>query len=91
MSLVIDLAGRRIHGTIFFPQWVHADPGRTVCFQNDFLDDMRRYRDAGPTYPIVVVDELATVHRIEDRGPGDEAVIACAPADLPPGYHGGAG
>jgi phenolic acid decarboxylase len=86
VSLAVDLEARRLHGVIFFPQWVHAHPDRTVCFQNDFLDDMRRYRDAGPTYPIVMVDEFAHIDYIEDCGPNNDDVIAVAPSALPAGY-----
>ena len=39
---------------IFFPQWMAQEPKKTVYFQNDQLDLMRRYRDAGPTYPKAV-------------------------------------
>jgi phenolic acid decarboxylase len=61
-------------------------PQKTVCFQNDFLEDMRRYREAGPTHPIVVVDEFADIHFIEDCGPDNEEVIAVPPSALPAGY-----
>ncbi len=79
---------RRIHGVIFFPQWVHQHPERTVCFQNEHLDDMERYREQGPTYPILVVPEFANITFLEDRGTDDDTVISCASADLPPGYAG---
>lgn len=42
---------RRIHGVIFFPQWIRMHGERTVCFQNEHLDEMRAYRDEGPTPP----------------------------------------
>ena len=87
VSLAVDLDARRIHGVIFFPQWVHVHPERTVCFQNEHLDEMAQHRDAGPTYPIVVVDEFAPVHFIEDCGPDDDSVIDCPPSLLPDGYH----
>lgn len=77
---------RRIHGTIFFPQWIARDGSPTVCFQNDHLDRMRRLRDAGPTYPIQVVAEFATIARADHVGLDNEGVIAVAPADLPPDY-----
>jgi len=38
-------AQRRIHGVIFFPQWIRIHGDRTVCFQNEHLDQMRAYRD----------------------------------------------
>lgn len=86
VSLAIDLDARQLHGAIFFAQWVHAEPAKTVCFQNEHLELMRRYRDEGPTYPIVVVDEFAHIHFIEDRGPDDDAVICVPPSALPAGY-----
>jgi phenolic acid decarboxylase len=47
---------------------------------------MRQYRDGGPTYPILVVDEFAEITFVENCGRDDESVIASAPEDLPPGY-----
>jgi phenolic acid decarboxylase len=86
VSLAFMLNERRVHGVIFFPRWVADSPEKTVCFQNEFLDDMRRYRDAGPSYPRLVVDEFATITFVEDCGANNEAVIACAPTELPAGY-----
>jgi phenolic acid decarboxylase len=86
VSLAIDLDARQIHGAIFFARWVFDNPALTVCFQNDFLDDMRRYRDAGPTHPIEVLDEFAHIHFMENRGADNEAVIAVPPSALPAGY-----
>ena len=54
-------AKRRIHGVIFFPQWIRMHGERTVCFQNEHLDQMRAYRDQGPTYPIYEVPEFAYI------------------------------
>ncbi|SFQ73094.1 phenolic acid decarboxylase [Amycolatopsis arida] len=79
-------ARRRLHTVIFFPRWVHLHPERTVCFQNEHLDEMLAYRERGPTYPIDVVSEWGTITFLENRGPDDESVISVAPADLPPGY-----
>ncbi len=77
---------RRLHGVIFFPQWVEQHGDRTVCFQNDHLDEMAAYRDQGPTYPIYVVPEFATITLFEYVGADDETVITVAPGDLPPGW-----
>ena len=87
-SVVVNVlpGRRRLHGTIFFPEWVRVDGEKTVLYQNDHLDQMRAYRDAGPTYPIYVVPEFATITFLEDAGVDDESVIACGPADLPSGY-----
>jgi phenolic acid decarboxylase len=86
VSVTVLTATRQIHGVIFFPQWVHQHPERTVCFQNDHLDQMIHHRDQGPTYPIVVVPEFADITFLEDRGPDNEQVIAEPPATLPAGY-----
>ena len=47
---------------------------------------MTAYRDQGPTYPIYVVPEFATITLFEHVGADDETVIAVAPGDLPPGW-----
>lgn len=86
VSVAVNLGARRLHGVIFFPRWVGDAPEKTVCFQNDHLDEMRRYRDEGPTYPRLVIDEFADITFLEDCGPDDQTVIAAAPADLPTGY-----
>lgn len=74
---------RRLHGTIFFPEWINLDGSKTVLFQNDHLDQMRVYRDQGPTYPLYVVAEFADIQLFEFVGEDDESVIAVAPHELP--------
>ncbi|WP_017974797.1 phenolic acid decarboxylase [Actinopolyspora halophila] len=86
VSVNVLLDERRLHGVIFFPQWVHQYPERTVCFQNDHLGEMARYRDQGPTYPIYTVPEFAAITFLEDRGENDEDVVAEPPEELPEGY-----
>ena len=61
-------------------------PQEIAIFQNPQIDRMLAYRDAGPTYPVEVVDSFATITFVEDRGRDDETVIACGPEALPPGY-----
>lgn len=63
-----------------------SSPGKTVCSQNDDLDEMRRPRDACPHYSELVNDEFAPVTFLEDRGERDETAIAGASADLAAGY-----
>ncbi|MFD0483547.1 phenolic acid decarboxylase [Kineococcus sp. GCM10028916] len=84
-SVVVNVmpGRRRLHGTIFFPRWVEEDGSRTVLFQNDHLPLMRRYRDAGPTYPILVVPEFARITFFEHIGTDDDTVVSVAPGDLP--------
>jgi len=86
VSLAFNLAERRVHGIIFFPRWVADEPQKTVCFQNDFIDLMRSYRDAGPTYPRLLIDEFANITFIEDSGTDNEQLVSCAPSELPAGY-----
>lgn len=86
VSVSVNPDRRALAGTIFFPAWVQQHPERTVCFQNDHLDAMRAYRDAGPTYPVSVVDEAAEITFLEDCGPDDEGVVAVGPGELPDGY-----
>jgi len=86
VSVAVNFSERRLHGVIFFPQWIAQAPQKTVCFQNDHLDLMRELRDAGPTYPKLVIDEFAPITFLEDCGSNDETVIACSPKDLPVGY-----
>ncbi len=88
VSLAFNMTERRVHGVIFFPRWVAQNPRKTVCFQNDHLDEMRRLRDLGPTYPRLVIDEFAPITFIEDCGVDNEAVIACSPDELLAGYAG---
>lgn len=86
VSLVIDLDERHLHGTIFFPRWIINNPEKTVCFQNDHLDQMHQYRDLGPTYPIEVIDEFAKITYLESCQENDETIIACEAKQLPSDY-----
>jgi phenolic acid decarboxylase len=65
---------------------VEEDGSKTVLFQNDHLEQMRAYRDEGPTYPIYVVPEFAHITLYEFVGADDETVVDTAPADLPAGF-----
>jgi len=87
-SVVVNVmpSMRRLHGTIFFPEWVRSHGSRTVLYQNDHLAQMHEYRDAGPTYPIYLVSEFAEITWLEDVGVDDETIIATAPGDLPVGF-----
>ncbi|WP_137132055.1 phenolic acid decarboxylase [Rhizobium sp. FY34] len=86
VSVAVNLTERRLHGVIFFPAWVGDNPGKTVCFQNDHLDQMKAFRDAGPTYPKLVIDEFADITYLEDCGADNETVIICPPDQLAQGY-----
>ena len=86
VSVAFMLTAKKVHGVIFFPSWVMADPKKTVCFQNEHLDEMKQYREAGPAYPTAVIDEFAEISFSEDAGPDNDNVIDCAPDQLPKGY-----
>jgi phenolic acid decarboxylase len=45
-----------------------------------------RLRDAGPTYPKLVVDEFANITFMEDCRMNNEQVINCAVDQLPEGF-----
>ncbi|MCP2167200.1 phenolic acid decarboxylase [Goodfellowiella coeruleoviolacea] len=86
VSVTVVPGKRRLHGVIFFPQWVSQHPERTVCFQNEHLSEITKYCDAGPTYPVVVVPEFARITFFEDAGTNNEDVVSCGPNELPAGY-----
>jgi phenolic acid decarboxylase len=47
---------------------------------------MKQYRDQGPTYPKMVVDEFATITFIEECDADNDDVINCAPSELDENY-----
>ena len=50
-----------MHGIIFFPRWVVEAPQKIAVFQNSVIDLILAYRDAGPTYPLAVVNSFAAI------------------------------
>jgi phenolic acid decarboxylase len=86
VSLAFMLESRITHGTAFFPNWIAQEPEKTVCYQNEHLEQMHAYRDAGPTHPKFILDEFSAITFMEDCGADNESVIACAPSELPAGY-----
>lgn len=88
VSLIANLGDRLFHGTIFFPRWVMNNPEKTVCFQNDHLAEMARYREAGPAYPTEVIDEFATITFVRECGRDNQDVITCAASELPKDFPG---
>lgn len=83
VSLGINLVSRRLHGAIFFPRWVADHPERTILHQNEYIDLMLYYRDQGPTYPKLFLDEFADIKVVENCGPDRDEVISCPPSGLP--------
>lgn len=86
VSVAYNFIEHRAHGATFFPHWIELDPKKIVGYQNDKIDLMRQYRDAGPAYPTLVIDEFATITFVEDCGRDNESVISCPPEELPAGY-----
>ncbi|ACK51853.1 Phenolic acid decarboxylase [Methylocella silvestris BL2] len=87
VSVAYNLVEHRAHGATFFPHWIELEPKKIIGFHNDKIDLMRQYRDGGPTYPILVVDEFADITFVEDCCRDDERGFAYAPQDLPAGYR----
>lgn len=77
---------RRVHGTTFYPQWIKQDVSKTVLYQNDHFAQMAEHRDAGPTYPLHVISEFATITLFEEVGADRDSIIAVDPNYLPEGY-----
>lgn len=69
----------KLHGTIFFPKWVHEHPEITVTYQNEHIDLMLESREKYETYPKYVVPEFATITYIGNAGINNEDVIREAP------------
>ena len=86
VSLAINFQRRKLHGAVFFPKWIEENPKKTVCYQNQHLEKMIKYRDEGPTYPKLIMDEFANITFVEDCGPDRNDVINCSPSELPPEY-----
>lgn len=86
VSLIVNLADRVFHGTIFFPRWIMNDPQKTVCFQNEHIAEMEAFRNAGPAYPTEVIDEFATITFVRDCGENKDDVINCAASELPENF-----
>jgi len=86
VSVAYNFVENVAHGATFFPHWIALEPTKIIGFQNEKIGLMQQYRDAGPTYPILVVDEFAAITFVEECGRDNETVIACAPEDLPAGY-----
>ncbi|MBN3135252.1 phenolic acid decarboxylase [Pectobacterium punjabense] len=86
VSLIVNIADKIFHGTIFFPRWIINNPEKTVCFQNEHIAEMEAYREAGPAYPTEVIDEFATITFIRDCGENNNEVINCPASELPAGF-----
>ena len=86
VSMVANIAERKLHSIIVFPKWIADDPKKTVLFQNEHLEEMNRLRDAGPHYPKLIIDEFAEITFLDKVEPGNDDLISVSPDDLPAGY-----
>lgn len=78
ISVILNLRILLLHCTAFFPRWVMDDPQKTACFQNNHINEMEAYRAAGPTYPIEIMDQFATITAVDDCGLNNDSVISDA-------------
>jgi phenolic acid decarboxylase len=85
VSTVINLAAGTVHGVAFFPLWLVQDIAKAEVFQNDHVAETEALRDQGPSYPLFVIHEFATILTVDELGPDDESAIDCSPADYQAG------
>ncbi|EOZ9391006.1 phenolic acid decarboxylase [Enterobacter cancerogenus] len=55
----------------------------TLCYQNEFVEDMHRFCDEDPANPDVVLPEFSTVTYMKNKGPHNDAVICMPTGQLP--------
>ena len=72
-----------------WPNSVNNHTEKTICYQNEFIEDMNRFRDEGPAYPYVVIPEFAKVTYMKNEGPDNDAVINMPPGQLPGDFFDG--
>lgn len=82
VTQIIDFNENTLHGTVYFPKWVMDDPQKTVCFQNDYLEQMKTYKLSEKTYPKFIMNEFAKITHIRQCKQNDDAVIDRAAKDL---------
>ena len=88
VTMCINPQKRWLHSYFLMPMWVHKHPERTICHENEFVDDMLKYRDQGPTWPMVPAeDSFANITFLENVGVDREDIIDCSPDELPDGYE----
>lgn len=64
-------------------------PEKTICYQNEFIEDMYKFRDEGPAYPYIVIPEFARVTYMKNEGPDNDNVINMPPGQLPDDFFDG--
>lgn len=59
------------------------NPNKTVCFQNEHLEEMAAFRETGPAYPTDAIDEFATITYVESYEQKYDVVINCPVDKIP--------
>ena len=87
VSMVTNLKERWLHSYFLMPQWIIDNPKATVCHEDDFVDEMLKLREQGPTWPMHIAENtFAEITFLEDVGPDRDDIINCPPDQLPEGY-----
>ncbi|HJO92432.1 MAG TPA: phenolic acid decarboxylase [Victivallales bacterium] len=87
VTIVTSITERWFHDYFLMPQWVYQQPELTICHENKFIDEMLKYRDQGPTWPMeTAIDSFGRIKFITDVGINRNDVIECSPSELPAGF-----
>ena len=87
VTMVTSLQERWLHSYFLMPQWIIDNPKATVCHEDEFVEEMLKLREQGPTWPMNIAENaFAEITFLEDVGPDRDDIITCPPDELPPGY-----
>ena len=87
VTMVTNLKERWLHSYFLMPQWIIDNPKATVCHEDEFVDEMLKLREQGPTWPMNIAENtFAEITFLEDVGPDRDDIITCPPDQLPAGY-----
>ncbi len=87
VTMVTNLQERWLHSYFLMPQWIIDNPKATVCHEDEFVEEMLKLREQGPTWPMHIAENaFAEITFLEDVGPDRDDIITCPPDELPPGY-----
>ncbi len=87
VTMVANLPERWLHSYFLMPQWITDNPKATVCHEDEYVDEMLKLREQGPTWPMHIAENaFAQITFLEDVGPDRDDIITCPPDQLPLGY-----
>ncbi len=87
VTMVTNLSERWLHSYFLMPQWIIDNPKTTVCHEDEFVEEMLKRREKGPTWPMHIAENaFAQITFLEDVGVDRDDIISCPPDQLPPGY-----